>query len=69
MTTRRHIAAVEAGSQAPSPWLGIGVPGLVIPHEGSVIAPVNLPARQPAVPAAVDLIEKLVPDTRRKAGA
>ena len=57
MKTRRYIAAVEAGSQAPSPLLGIGVPGLVIPHEGSVIAPVNLPACPPTVPAAVDLFE------------
>jgi hypothetical protein len=69
MTTRRHIVAVEAGGHTPPPSLGIGVPGVVIPHEGCVTAPVNPAACQTAIPAAVDLIEKLVPGAWREGAA
>jgi len=66
MTTRRHIVAVESGSQAPPPSLGIGIPGVVILHEGCAIASVNPAACQTAIPAAVDIIEKLVPGAWRE---
>ncbi|MGB6894782.1 MAG: ROK family protein [Dehalococcoidia bacterium] len=36
----------EVGGRGPPLALGIGVPGLVVPHEGKVIAAVNLPAWQ-----------------------
>lgn len=50
----------EVGGRGPPLALGIGLPGLVIPQEGKVIAPVNLPAWQPAV-AVADLVRRRWP--------
>jgi glucokinase len=41
-----ELLLAEVGGRGSPLALGIGVPGVVIPHEGKVIAPVNLPAWQ-----------------------
>lgn len=49
----------ERGERAPPRAIGIGLPGVVVPGEGTVLAPTNLPAWQ-TVPLA-DLVRRRWP--------